>query len=1078
MEMDAATLLGYWHRSLADADLLELEVKQDTQLVFTDGANLQEGALDPDAQKRAWERAGAEAKIGSDDDDHRQLNVFVAPLVLRAETRGGRRDHESGQPRLPIVVPARLQRDGRLQPHPENGAFIARQFLEPMPGNAPTIASLAHYDQARSQFDEVRGDNWHDHLDAAYRLLRRTLAAAGLAASQTAEDRETANCLQQSLPAGWLVLDEPAVLPASDLIQPGHHLRALAQEAASADERLTTTALQPLVDSGAKRGIRHERGRSRNQSHLGQMSGDFPLAELQREALVHYTETAAGELLAVDGPPGTGKTTLIQSVVAHLMVDRARRGGDPPLIFATSANNQAVTNIIDAFGDTANHDTALAQRWLPELSSFGLYLPSASKQASEAYQVAGMTGWQWSGFIAAKHNRDYIVKAEEAFVNACQAHNGATTVDDAVEALQQELSTECAEIERCQQLAHELIEARSSLPGGALEAARAELQRRREARWDVEARYDDRIQDLEQHRQQATARVEAIRDSYTEASPLLARGPIAALLRLMPRRRARCWRQVQDRLRNASGVELSNTAFDRLEVPKPSELRRAFSSLYNEATRTVGELGQRLENERHQRQQDVESRQQEEKQLTAAIQQAERLEGALMHSVDSLLELPGGRIHPDGVEITNEPHRIEELLDVKRRHRAFLLAIHYWEGRFLQAVKTEVLTANKPGAVVNGAKAEARRATLRRTAMLAPCMVATAYMMPRWLSYRPSPEHQVTHYMLGEADLLICDEAGQASPEVAGPPFALAATGLIVGDIWQIEPVHDLPVTVDEANLAQCGLTRDTDAGKVIRRYGLKASPATDRDSGGNLMVAAHRATAWSRDHPDHQPRAAGLFLEVHRRCPDAIIGFCNELVYGPAGQPLVPARGNAVDGGLPFFGFADVRGHVKEQAGSLVNTEEAQAIADWLATNRQSLEHIYGGSGSDRLEDLVAVVTPYRPQKHALMRALKKQDIQLNRARSQPGKATPMTVGTIHALQGAARPIVIFSPTITGEVNRRAFFDRQANLLNVAVSRTQRSFIVIGDMRCFQRGSSDYSSVLAQHLEEPIEPKPHCSAS
>lgn len=1070
MDMDAATLLDYWHRSLADADMLEIAVKQDTQLAYTDGVSLQGGVLDEQTNEQAWRRAGTEAKIGTGDPNRTQLNVFVAPFVIRAGTQRGQRDHESGQPRLPLIVPARLHPDGHLTPHPDSGAFIARQFLEPMPGNAPTLASLTDYDQARSQFDDVWGDNWHDHLNAAYRLLRRTLAAAGDDARHDAADDPTTTLLQQTLPSGWGVLDEPGILPESDLIQPGHHLRALATEARGAERQLATTALRPLVYGGAKRAIRHERGRSRNQSHLGQMNGDFPLAELQREALVHYAETSPGELLAVDGPPGTGKTTLIQSVVAHLMVDRARRGSEPPLIFATSANNQAVTNIIDAFGETAEHDGTLAQRWLPGVSSFGLYLPSASQAVSESYQVAGMTGWQWTGFIADKHNGDYIAEAKEAFVTACKAHNSATTVDEAVETLQREISAECAQIERCQQLAHDLIDARGNLPGGTLTTARNELQRQRAERDAAQASYDERIQALEQQRQEAVGRVDAIRDSYTEAAPLLARGPIAALLRLLSRRRMRCWRRVQDRLSNADGFELENTAFDDLEPPKPYELRQAFSTLYDHATRTVSELDERLDNERSQREQDIQSRQQHENNLAEAINRAEGFEGALMESVDSLLELAGGRIHPDRDEIAQQPHKIEALLDVKRRHRAFLLAVHYWEGRFLQAVEKEVLTAHKPGAVVNGAKAQARRATLRRTAMLTPCMVATAYMMPRWLSYRPSPENNVTHYMLGEADLLICDEAGQASPEVAGPPFALAATGLIVGDVWQIEPVHDLPITLDEANLAQCGLTRDTAAGKNIRRHGLKASPGAGEDAGGNLMVAAHRATAWSRDDPNHEPRAAGLFLEVHRRCPDRIINFCNELVYARAGQPLVPARGDNVDGDLPFFGWADVRGRVHEQAGSLVNADEAETIAHWLATNRRALEAIYADSDSKRLEDLIAVVTPYRPQKHALIGALKRQNIQVTRQRSRAAEFTPMTVGTIHALQGSARPIVILSPTITNDLNRTAFFDRQANLLNVAVSRAQRSFIVIGDRRRFEPDNRRNSGLLAQHMaSEPI---------
>lgn len=36
-------------------------------------------------------------------------------------------------------------------------------------------------------------------------------------------------------------------------------------------------------------------------------------------------ETKDGEILAVSGPPGTGKTTLLQSVVADLFVKHAKK---------------------------------------------------------------------------------------------------------------------------------------------------------------------------------------------------------------------------------------------------------------------------------------------------------------------------------------------------------------------------------------------------------------------------------------------------------------------------------------------------------------------------------------------------------------------------------------------------------------------------------------------------------------------------------------------------------------------------------------------------------------------------------
>src|SRR5690606_37555694 len=57
-----------------------------------------------------------------------------------------------------------------------------------------------------------------------------------------------------------------------------------------------------------------------NNRHFGQMNGEFPLSFSQRVAFAAYTSDYAKNIFAINGPPGTGKTTILQSIVANALV--------------------------------------------------------------------------------------------------------------------------------------------------------------------------------------------------------------------------------------------------------------------------------------------------------------------------------------------------------------------------------------------------------------------------------------------------------------------------------------------------------------------------------------------------------------------------------------------------------------------------------------------------------------------------------------------------------------------------------------------------------------------------------------
>ncbi len=112
------------------------------------------------------------------------------------------------------------------------------------------------------------------------------------------------------------------------------------------------------------------------------MGFDFPISISQRKSLYTYLQ-AENKIFAVNGPPGTGKTTLLQSIVANKIVESAITGDNPQIYLACSTNNQAVTNIIDSFSKSNTRTGPLQGRWLPEIDGYATYLPANGKTGAE-----------------------------------------------------------------------------------------------------------------------------------------------------------------------------------------------------------------------------------------------------------------------------------------------------------------------------------------------------------------------------------------------------------------------------------------------------------------------------------------------------------------------------------------------------------------------------------------------------------------------------------------------------------------------------------------------------------------------
>ena len=367
-----------------------------------------------------------------------------------------------------------------------------------------------------------------------------------------------------------------------------------------------------------------------------------------------------------------------------------------------------------------------------------------------------------------------------------------------------------------------------------------------------------------------------------------------------------------------------------------------------------------------------------------------------------------------------------ENLDCSRRHRAFQLATHYWEGRWLLDAQEEVARAEQSS---GGERLKSSREDWLRRAMITPCFVSTVSMAPRFFGKLGLKDPII--------DLLIVDEAGQVSPEMGGAAFALAKSALVVGDTLQLEPVWNVQGHVDKQNLESNGLLRkgDTEGLTALSKKGLMASS-------GSIMHLAISACPFI----DNASSTIGVFLTEHRRSVPEIVAYCNRLAYS---RRLVPHRPPLEKRILPAFAYAHIQGRTRRVGPSRENVTEAEAISSWIHARREEIESFYEGKS---VEQLFAIVTPFSAQRMRLEKFLRKDFPQ-------------MTIGTVHSLQGAEREIVLFSPVYDQRERVQYFFDRGVNMLNVAVSRAKDSFLVFGDMGIFNPSKDTPSGLLSRFL-------------
>lgn len=1096
-------LLRYWRNTLADEDLMGLDASDSP--VRTSIDVVRTGTLDEASVRtlqRVWEEYRNRAARDQTVADLTDTYEGAVPVVIFMKGFGPEHEHGktignkvSGKVHYTLYVPATLSPSGSFSFSADSLPWIGREFMLPneeADDDVPLVGQVDAFDKWLTD-NPLGSPEWSDLMEWCDGLW-----------AQVTGDR---------VPDGFVVLDEARIDVAKSVRNAGRNLCQL-YDALLAEEK-TPNLLSRLYRGGTEHTIAGEALRRRQlPAPRGTMSTAYGLANSQADAIAAFSALASGEVLAVNGPPGTGKTTLLQSVIASEVVARAMAGGDPSVIVGTSTNNQAVVNINRSLNEILQENPAVAlfpwaRRWVPETETYGLYLPAGDEKAKDAvkkgYAIAVKNGNDWAGLPEREKDAVYLTKARSEWLKLYGETYG--TEPESVQAGLDTLRADLARIGGEVRTVHGILDRFASIDqwwrGTADDLAPRSFIEREDAaltnivdqatqvfqvadaavtaaqthRDVVAAKSDAAAQAAEQAISQHQARMQqAIEIKSKVMAALAPHGILEALAEALPffrslfvhKRLARLcalaaqdpligelferevrhndpalWAVRVDQIMQVAAAEMGRLRDAETEDAhqRREEMARADAALRS-ASQAYETAGRKVEEAKINRQTRL-------AQLEAKLAELYTRTSELRQGYDAVL---ARAISDFRVKVPDERKSLELptiadfdwLLDVTWRHMAFQKAMRYWEGRWIIEAQ-----GVQDGSVNVKSGRLGMEARFRRWCMLTPCLVITLHSLPkhfRFTSRLGNDGAWVSNFMLDFIDLLIMDEAGQVGPHIGAAPFALANRAVVVGDIYQIEPVSRVARGTDYGNCVRLGLGSLWFDGDPVSPH--LVSEPSDGGPQGSIMRLAQSATSAVSPGTEKEP---GILLTEHRRCRSEIVEYCNRLIYKGRLEPLSPPRDKEPP--LPPMAWAHIRGNASKKGGSNVNPLEAQAIAAWIAENAKAWcgEQYYGKP----IEDVVAVVTPFRPQARLVKAALE-------RAGKQFAK---VTVGTVHSLQGAEKPIVVFSPTYGADTAKGLFFDRKPNMLNVAVSRAKDSFVVIGDMRLFRRSGRSPSSILGNML-------------
>ena len=283
---------------------------------------------------------------------------------------------------------------------------------------------------------------------------------------------------------------------------------------------------------------------------------------------------------------------------------------------------------------------------------------------------------------------------------------------------------------------------------------------------------------------------------------------------------------------------------------------------------------------------------------------------------------------------------------------------------------------------------------------------------------------------------VLVDEAGQATPQSAVGALMRAKKAIIVGDPLQIPPVVALPQRLIL---------------EVTRYFGI--SPTAWAAPAASVQTVADEASRLRAEfRADVGVREVGLPLLVHRRCQEPMFGISNQIAY--AGQ-MVHAAGKVAPGPV-----------VQVLGPSSWIDVDGVADSKWCPTEGEAVVELLGrlAAVGVRQPDIY-IITPFRIVAQELRLRLDREHGLFRCFDVDPDDWLRNRVGTIHTFQGKEAEAVIAvlgAPMVTQHGARR-WAAATPNILNVMVSRARQALYVVGSRAAWS--SVGHCRTVSSHL-------------